>query len=397
MFSLRTGWDASPNALTTILGERREKGLEVIDLTTGNPTVCGFSYPEKAIIESISGKESLLYSPDPRGHLPARRAIADFYRPFLPSLDPRDIFLTASTSESYSLLFRLLCDPGDTVLFPKPSYPLFDFLAGVNDVEACHYRLAYDGRWMIDIASLRESIGGVPPGRLRAIVLVDPHNPTGMYVDSPSYREVAALASRHGAALIIDEVFFDYNSTGTPPTRRLQGIHPDILTFTLNGLSKMAALPQMKLGWILAAGPASLTGPAEERLEILCDTYLSVNTPVQAGLPGLLAIAPSLRDQIRRRIAENFATLVSLYPRRDGSGVLRTDGGWYATVRLPSGSVDEEFATGLLRARGVYLYPGYFFDFAGDDMAVVSLIVQEDVFRRGIEAVRDALEAKDRG
>jgi aspartate/methionine/tyrosine aminotransferase len=387
LFSRRTGWDASPNKLSRLLEERRRSGKKLLDLTVGNPTLCGFTYPEKRIYEAISRKEGLVYSPEARGLRSARDAIVALYQARFPSLDTGNIFLTASTSESYSLLFKLLCDPGDTVLFPKPSYPLFDYLAGVNDVGTGYYRLTYDGQWTPDIGSLRDALDRIPPGKLGAVVLVNPHNPTGMYMDRTGYDEVADLAARHQAALIVDEVFMDYpTSPGRQPEPPRHN-HPELLTFTLNGLSKMAGLPQMKLGWIVLSGPRKLLSVAGDRLEILCDTFLSVNTPVQAGLPGLLALAPSIGDQIRSRIWNNFSTLMAA--DREGYGpagieVLNTMGGWYATLRLPAGRTDEEFSVGLLENRGVFIYPGYYFDFEKDDLVVVSLLPREEEFVEGI-------------
>lgn len=394
MFSARTEWDATPNPLSRMLGERRRKGLPVLDLTVGNPTACGIPYPENAILEAISSKDALHYRPDPRGSLPAREAVLALYRGSLPAADAGRIFLTASTSESYSLLFRLLCDAGDSVLFPSPSYPLFEYLAGLNDVDASSYRLAFRDGWRMDIDSLRAACADIPEGKLKAIILVNPHNPTGMYLDATDFQEASGLAARHGAALIIDEVFYDYPLAGEPPGRLLSDRGP--LTFTLNGLSKLAGLPQMKLGWMLLSGPGDLVSAASDRLEILCDTYLSVNTPVQTGLPRLLELAPDIRKGILERTMRNLSTLTDLYPGPGGGEVLAPRGGWYATLRLPRGRTDEECAAALLSETGIFIYPGYYFDFGENDLVVVSLLPGEKDFSEGIGRMGEWLAKSSR-
>lgn len=377
MFSRRTQWESSSNRLTEILDARRASGGRVIDLTLSNPTLCGFSYPVEQILGAISGAESLAYRPDPHGLLPARESVSAYYRSRGIDVDPADIFLTASTSESYTLLFRLLCNPGDAVVVPTPSYPLFEYLAAVNDAETFPYRLVHDDRWRVDIASLRKSM----VRSAKALLVVEPHNPTGMSLSGEERKEASSIAVRHGAALIVDEVFNEYrfDDTAIIPTYPDEG-----LGFLLNGLSKMAALPQMKIGWIAVRGNRKPRLEARSRLEILNDMFLSANTPAQAGLGKLLEAGASVRDGIRKRTADNLALLRESLDGVAGCRVLPCDGGWNAVVRLPGGLGDEECATGLLDETGVYCYPGYFFDFEEDDVIVVSLLPAREEFTEGM-------------
>ena len=380
MFSRRTQWESPSNRLSEILGARRSSGRPVIDLTVSNPTTCGFSYPADQILEALSGADSLVYRPDPRGLLSAREAVSAYYLGRGLEIDPEDLFLTASSSESYSLLFRLLCNPEDRVVVPTPSYPLFDYLAGINDVRTGRYRLVHDDRWRIDMESLRKAM----IRSVRAVLVVEPNNPTGMFLSEEERREVPAIASRHGAALIVDEVFNEYSFEDdlAHPAYPSEG-----LTFLLNGLSKMAALPQMKVGWIALRGDRKLLTAARSRLEILNDIYLSVNTPAQAALPKLLRAGATVRVEIRTRTAGNLALLRKSLDGVSGCSVLPCEGGWNAVVRLPGGLGDEECAEGLLDETGVYCYPGDFFDFEEDDVVVVSLLPRSEEFGEGVNAM----------
>jgi alanine-synthesizing transaminase len=393
MFSRRTQWDASSNTLTEILEARRASGRRVIDLTVSNPTRCGFTYPEERVLRALSGRESLAYRPDPHGLLPAREAIAEYYRTRGIDVSPDDLFITASTSESYSLLFRLLCNPEDSVVLPTPAYPLFEYLAGVNDVRTEYYRLVHSDRWRIDPASLSKAM----VRSAKAVLVVDPNNPTGMFLSGDERKEVAAAASGRGAALIVDEVFCEYRFNLTPgpgmtdPPPRPGAVTPasgayqsDGLTFLLNGLSKMAAMPQMKIGWIAIGGEPSLRSAARSKLEILNDIYLSANTPAMAALPELLDAGIGVRAEIVERISANFTRLKQLLDGVAGCSVLPAEGGWNAVVRLPGGIGDGECAEGLLDEAGVYCYPGYFFNFEEEDVVVVSLLPRQEVFTEGV-------------
>jgi aspartate/methionine/tyrosine aminotransferase len=381
MFSRRTVWESSANRLTEILEARRASGLRVVDLTLSNPTLCGFKYPEERILKALSSPESLKYRPDPHGLMSAREAISAYYASCGVEVSPEDLFITASTSESYSLLFRLLCNPGDTVVIPTPSYPLFDYLAGINDVKTEYYRLVRGERWRLDAGSLRKAMSRT----VKAVLAVDPHNPTGMFLSQDEMREIAAIASGHGAALIVDEVFREYRFDGPAATDRAPAAetHPG-LTFLLNGLSKMSALPQVKIGWIALRGDNKLRSAARSRLEILNDVYLSAGTPAQAAVQELIVAGAEVRPQIMERVKGNYAALRNALDGIAGCRVLPCEGGWNAVVQLPGGLGDEECAVGLLDEAGVYCYPGFFFDFEEDDVLVVSLLQRAEEFLEGV-------------
>lgn len=386
MFSRRTQWESSSNRLSEILDARRTSGRRVIDLTLSNPTLCGFSYPAEQILGALSVPDALAYRPDPHGLISAREAVSAYYGSRGLAIDPADIFLTASTSESYTLLFRLLCNPEDSVVVPTPSYPLFEYLAGINDARTLRYRLVHDDRWRIDIDSLRTSM----IRSAKAVLVVEPHNPTGMSLSTLERQEISAIAAHHGAALIVDEVFNEYRFGDGAK----ESAYPDEgLHFLLNGLSKMAALPQMKLGWIVLRGDRKLRIEARSRLEILNDMFLSANTPAQAALGKLLEAGATVRAQIRERITDNLVLLRESLDGVAGCRVLPCDGGWNAVVRLPGGLSDEECAGGLLDESGVYCYPGYFFDFEEDDVLVVSLLPPPEEFIDGMTMMTEWIAA----
>ncbi len=283
-FSARTAWDISETELAQAIAERRKRGLPLLDLTASNPTRCGFIYEEPAILSALSDRDSLVYDPDPRGMLRAREAVAGYYADHGAALDPANLVLTTSTSEAYSYLFHLLCDPGDEVLIAQPSYPLFDFLAQLENVRLVPYPLFYDHGWHIDAGSMRRQI----TSKTRAIALVHPNNPTGHFTKDDERHELEGLCAEHGLALIVDEVFLDYSIAGHTGRSFACGPHP-VLTFVLSGLSKIAALPQMKAAWIAAFGPEPDLSHALNRLEVIGDTFLSMNAPIQHALPDWLA------------------------------------------------------------------------------------------------------------
>jgi alanine-synthesizing transaminase len=419
MFAHRTEWPLEPNALSRAVASRREQGLPLLDLTESNPTRCGFDYDCETILSALAKPQALLYQPEAQGPLLAREAVACYYAERAVNLDPRQIFLTASTSEAYSYLFRLLADPGDAVLIPRPSYPLFDFLAGLNDLEIIPYPLAYDGRWRVDIAELASRLEHSdrtlhPP---RALVVVHPNNPTGSFVRPSERAAILELCRRYNLALIADEVFADYalasnglraddvvrnagnpGVDGRPPSHT--GLN-EILTFTLSGLSKVSALPQMKLAWIVVSGPAGARSRAIERLEIIADTYLSVSTPVAVALPELLETRRSIQPQIITRLRENLAELDSQLDSPARVTRLEVDGGWYAVLRLPAavsdgrgvdqsigGSSpeygDDGFTAALALEEGVLVHPGHFYEFTSDGHLVLSLITRQQVFAEGL-------------
>ncbi len=385
MFSSRTSWNRQPNTLTQLLEERKNSGKQILDLTNSNPTECGIIYPETDILSAFSTPEILHYQPDPRGLPSAREAVSGYYQAKNISIGTSDIFLTASTSEAYSIIFKLLCNAGDSVLVPVPSYPLFEFLAKVNDVHLQCYSLQFSHEWYIDLDSIKNNI----TAETRAIVLVHPHNPTGMFIKRDEYREIISIAQRRNIALIVDEVFIDYGFSNDAQHLGSTASETDVLTFTLNGISKLCGLPQMKLGWIVLSGNHEDVAEASGRLEILCDTFLSVNTPVQIALPRLLEAGDAIRSSILDRVRSNFHLLQKELTDTQCS-VFPSEGGWYALVKIPMSISDEQCAISLLE-KGVYVHPGYFFDLS-KGFLVVSLLAEEKTFREGIFLLRDMMK-----
>lgn len=388
-FSTRTNWHREPNRLTRLREEIRNAGGKVIDLTLTNPTEAGIAYPSKKILHAFAQPEALHYRPDPRGLLSARHAVAEYYSAKGIIVDPDSIILTASTSEAYAFVFRLLCEPGDAILIPTPSYPLFEFLAQVNDVACQSYKLQYDGVWHIDLASVRSAI----TDKTKAIVVVSPNNPTGTFLKKSEHEELVSIAREAGCALIVDEVFSDYGFESDEDRVVSTAGTSKALTFTLNGLSKMAGLPQLKLGWIAVSGEEEHKKEALARLEILADTFLSVNTPVQVGLTEIMRHGVGVREGIARRIRENYKTLKSVISHQSPCTLLQTEGGWSAILRVPNTRTDEEWALFLLRECGVLVQPGYFFDFHGSAYLVVSLLAEPESFRGGVKRMLTAIES----
>lgn len=379
MFSQRTNWKLSPNRFTQALETIRTSGTRLLDLSVSNPTECGFEYDAGAILSAFQNPNALLYDPQPKGLLSAREEVARYYLgDHHTSLDPDSILLTTSTSEAYSYIFRLLCNPQEEVLVPKPSYPLFDFLADLQDVALVPYSLEYAHGWMVDFQSVARALSP----RTRAILVVHPNNPTGSYLPPEEVRRLNDLCRERNLALIVDEVFLDYFFDGSRP--RTFAANRDALTFTLSGLSKIAALPQMKVAWIATTGPDSLVRPALDRLEVIADTYLSVNAPTQWAFPTLFEQRRSLQPQLLRRIRENRASLKKLLSSQSRCELLDTDGGWYAVLRVPAGRSDEDFVVDFLQKHHVIVHPGHFYDFPKDGFLVVSLITPTNTFQEGI-------------
>ncbi len=380
LFSSRTDWPSSSNPISQQLQLFQEQGTSIIDLTCSNPTRCGFSYPFAAILQAFQNEENLSYQPDARGMLRAREAVCRYYAERGVQVSPQNIFLTASTSEAYSLLFRLLVDHGEEVVFPKPSYPLFEFLAGLNDIEWKTYPLVYDGSWRLDRQRFREVLSPL----CKTVIIVNPNNPTGSCLDQGEVSFIENLCSAEDRAIICDEVFLDYPLDPGSSIRSLAS-DSECLTFVLGGLSKAVGLPQMKLSWIVVSGPASKVEEANRRLEMICDTYLSVNTPAQNALSFWLRESEGLRQEILGRLRKNYSVLTSLDPC--GVTRLRAQGGWYAVLALPPGICEEEFSLSLLKEEKVYTHPGYFFDFESEPFLVVSLLPPENDFRSGMDAI----------
>ncbi|MGC2332796.1 MAG: pyridoxal phosphate-dependent aminotransferase [Candidatus Acidiferrales bacterium] len=384
MFSKRTSWDLDENAYTRALRRHREAGKRILDLTTSNPTTCGFQYDEAAILDALRDPASLRYEPEPKGMPAARVALARYYKEEGEvEVDPEHLILTTGTSEAYSFLFRLLCEPADEVLIAHPSYPLFDFLATIQDVKLRPFQIVYDHGWQIDFHSLREALGA----RTRAIVVVHPNNPTGHFVGAEEAGELSAICAKHELALIVDEVFLDYELKATPAQKKRQGTFASnaaALTFVLSGLSKIAALPQMKLGWIAASGPAAQGREAMARLEVIADTYLSLSAPLQCALPALLAQRHVMQEQVMARLEANLAELDKQLALQKSVSRLEIEGGWYAVLRVPAVLSDEELAIRLIEERGALVHPGHFYDFADPGHLVISLLAPAKEFREGM-------------
>jgi alanine-synthesizing transaminase len=386
LFSSRLQWDLRPNRLAQALNQKRRSGGPILDLTESNPTHAGFSYPA-SMVEPLADPRGLRYDPTPSGLAGARRAIAGYYAERGVEVQPGRILVTASTSESYSQLFKLLANPGDHVLAPRPSYPLFEYLASLESVRVTQYSLAYHGRWSIDFDSLSAGI----TERTRAVVVVNPNNPTGSFLKSAEWTSLARICSDAGLAVISDEVFSDY--VLRPDQQRVSTLsgYGDVLTFCLSGLSKVAGLPQMKLGWIVAGGPAHLWTAALQSLELIADTYLSVSTPVQYALPKLLDCGRDVFRQISDRVRENLAVLARAIALLPSCAVLDVEGGWYATVRVPRIRTEEEWCLELLERDSVLVQPGFFYDFESEAFLVLSLLTMPHVFRAGIERIASRL------
>jgi len=390
VFSSRISSDLTPNRLTAALARLRQARVEIDDLTESNPTSVGLDYPAR-LLDPLASPAGLAYLPQPFG-LPAARdaVVADFRRRGI-SVTRDRVVLTSSTSEAYSLLFKLLCDPGDEVLVPEPSYPLFGYLAALDSVQARAYRLEYHGSWSVDIDALKRATHE----RTRAIVVVNPNNPTGSYLKRQELDALAAHCRAHGLALIGDEVFAEYVLDADLPRSCSVLAQREALSFGLGGLSKSLGLPQLKLGWMVVNGPDDLVRPALERLELICDTYLSVATPVQVALPALLAEGSAIRKQIRDRITRNYRALLGAAPRFPSIRVLPSEGGWYAVLQVPAMQSEESLVLRLLEADHVLVHPGYFFDFPREAFLVVSLLPAPDVFDRAIARVLAQAEAAE--
>ncbi|MGA3350311.1 MAG: pyridoxal phosphate-dependent aminotransferase [Candidatus Sulfotelmatobacter sp.] len=383
MFSGRTNWKLTRNRLTEALDEARASGTRVLDLTISNPTRAGLRYDEAKILASLASSQAMDYDPQPKGLPIARAAVADYYRSAhrIADLDPERLILTTSTSEGYSFVFRLLCNPGDEILVPKPSYPLFEFLADLQDVKLIPYPLIYDHGWQMDFHSLQKAV----TKRTRAIVVVHPNNPTGSYVQSQEWDALNSFCQEHELAIIADEVFLDYALDGI--RRQSFVANQDVLTFTLSGVSKISALPQMKVAWIATSGPSAEVEAAMGRLEVIADTFLSMNAPIQWATPALLGQRESIQRQLLDRVSSNLAELDRQLAAQKTCQRLSVEGGWYAVLRVPVTQSDEDLAVALLKQKSVLVHPGHFYDFPNDGFLVLSLIGGEEEFARGIGRV----------
>lgn len=378
MFASRTNWNLKPNRLSEALARHRATGRKLFDLSASNPTECGFHYDSPAIVRALCNPASLQYHPEPRGLKTARQAVSAYYAARGNQVSPNDLLLTVSTSEAYSYAFRLLCNPGDEILIPTPSYPLFDFLADVNDVKLIRYPLFYDHGWHVDFHALSQSI----TARTRGIIVVHPNNPTGHYTKSEEVAQLNQLCSAGNIAIIADEVFLDFSLAKAAQQSFVA--NSGALTFTMSGISKISGLPQMKLSWLAVSGPQELKREALARLEMMADTYLSMNAPIQLAAPVLLQQRTAFQQQLMARVHKNLAQLDSQLAQGQKINRLEVEGGWYAVLRIPATRPDEDLAIDLLEKYDVYVHPGHFYDVPGDGYVVVSLITPEPDFTEGV-------------
>jgi alanine-synthesizing transaminase len=373
----------APNRLSEAVSAARAVGRPFIDLTESNPTRAGFHYPAD-LLAPLADARALRYDPQPAGALDAREAVAADYARQGVMVAPERIVLTSSTSEAYSLLFKLLADAGDEVLVPRPSYPLFDHLTQLDLVVTRPYDLDVHGAWSIDFASVARAL----TSRTRAVLVVNPNNPTGSFVTRDELDRLAALCAPRDIAIIADEVFADYElQAGAAVGAGRAATRQDVLCFALGGLSKSIGLPQVKLGWMAIGGPDRLVDEALERLELIGDTYLSVSSPVQVAAAGLLARGAAIRTQIAGRVVANYQRLTSATNAVPSCRVVRSDGGWSAVLQVPSLESEEDLVMRLLTVGGVLAHPGYFFDFPRESFLVLSLLAPEAVFADGVARV----------
>lgn len=378
--------DAQPNRLSQAIAHLRARGAGFLDLTTTNPTHAGLEYPID-VVEALRDTRGLSYNPHPLGHLPARAAIAARCGSSGASVSPDHVMLSASTSEGYSFVFKLLCNAGDEVLVPVPSYPLFEHLARLDNVSLRRYQLEYHGEWSIDFDHLHSQLSS----KTKIVVVVAPNNPTGSLLRREQWERLAALCAARGIAVVCDEVFLDYLLDPAPDA--VTGVIASLgqaggpLIFSLGGLSKSVGLPQLKLGWLALDGPADLVTAALERLQWIGDTYLSVGTPIQLAAATVLSAGAVVQEQIRSRLRTNLASLKARLVRSPACSLLRVEGGWSAVIRVPASEGEEALALSLAVDGGVLVHPGYFYDFSRNAHLVVSLLTPSDVFVEGVDRV----------
>jgi alanine-synthesizing transaminase len=396
MFADRTNWNLAPNPLSEALARHLADGKRLFDLSASNPTECGFHYEDAVILEALGNSEALAYVPDPKGLLRARQGVSEYYGGRGDQVFVDDVVLTTSTSEAYSFVFRTLCNPGEELLVPAPSYPLFGFLADISDVRLVSYPLVYDYGWQIDFHALEQAI----TPRTRGVIVVNPNNPTGNFVKPEEADKLNGICSAHQMAVIADEVFLDFvhcesmghrEAAKSPRNRGAANKRPmsyamntGALTFTMSGLSKISGLPQMKAAWLVTTGPEPWKAQALGRLEVIADTYLSMNAPVQLALPVLLQQRFGIQKQLMARMRRNLAELDRQLTGKKSCTRLEIEGGWYAVLRVPVTRTDDELAVELLRTKNIYVHPGHFYDFATDGHLIVSLIIAEQGFAEGI-------------
>ena len=379
MFAKRTNWNLDTNRLSAALEAHRAAGKPLIDLTISNPTDCGFQYDSEAILDALRNPAVLKYEPNPRGLEAARTAVAQYYTERGAAISLQDIFLTTSTSEAYSYAFRTLCNPEDELLIPAPSYPLFEFLADVQDVRLVRYALVYDHGWQIDFHALEQAI----TPRTRGVIVVHPNNPTGHFCKPEEMRKLNEICGARDLAIIADEVFIDFALNEKRPATF--AANSGALTFTMSGLSKICGLPQMKAAWLVVSGLEACKTDAVARIEVIADTYLSMNAPIQLALPSLLGQRHAFQRQLITRVRKNLEELDKQLAGQKLCSRLEAEGGWNAVIRMPATQSDEDFALQLLTTDGVYVHPGHFYDFRSEGHVILSLITPEVIFSLGLK------------
>ncbi|MGH9712136.1 MAG: pyridoxal phosphate-dependent aminotransferase [Candidatus Acidiferrales bacterium] len=379
MFSDRTNWNLDANRLSQALAQHRAAGKPLLDLTASNPTECGFIQNQQAILRALANPAALSYEPDPKGLLAARQAISAYCAAHGCAVALEDIVLTTSTSEAYSFVFRVLCNPADEILIPEPSYPLFGLLADIQDVKLARYPLVYDHGWQIDFHAFEQVI----TSRTRGVIVVHPNNPTGHFCKPGEIVKLNQICSARNMAIIADEVFLDFALDSRKPLTF--AANAGALTFTMSGLSKISGLPQMKSAWLIATGPAEFKSQALARLEMIADTYLSMNAPVQLATAAFLEMRHGFQNQLMARVRRNLAELDLQLAGQKSSSRLEMEGGWYAVLRVPATRSDEDLAIELLTAKDVSVHPGHFYDFPADGYLILSLITPEWEFAEGVK------------
>jgi alanine-synthesizing transaminase len=379
VFADRTNWNLKANPLSEALARHRAAGKPLLDLTISNPTECGFDYDSRAILEALANPASLAYDPGPRGLLGARQAVAAYYEARGAEVPADSIILATSTSEAYTFVFRALCNPGDEILIPEPSYPLFAFLADIQDVKLVRYPLDYDYGWQINFHALQQGI----TARTRGVIVVHPNNPTGHFTKPHELEKLNEICAARSLAIVADEVFLDFALQANAPFSFAQNTAG--LTFTMSGLSKISGLPQMKAAWLVTSGPEQLESEALARLEIIADTYLSMNAPVQWAIPTFLEQRHPFQKQLLERAQKNLAELDRQLATQPACARRAVEAGWYAVLRVPATRSDEDLAIDLLAQQNIYVHPGHFYDFPSEGFLILSLIAREAEFAAGVK------------
>lgn len=374
------------NRISKLIENRNR--LEIVNLTESNPTQVGFDYNIDFITSSLTRPESIFYEPDPKGLLEARESVCNYYKARKVKVELDNIFLTASTSEAYTFLFKLLADPGEQVLVPIPSYPLFEHLAQAETIKAVPYNLYYDGDWHIDIYSIKKAINS----SVKAIIIVSPNNPTGSCLKKDELDQIIEICLEHQIALISDEVFSDYTYQESEQRVKTIAEVDQILSFTMSGLSKVAGLPQIKLGWVVVNGPSNIATEAMLRLEFIADLFLSVSTPVQHAARSLFESVSHIQTQIKERVLSNRTWLQSQLGKESVCSLLSAEAGWYSIIQVPNVMTEEEMILQILEQENVLIHPGYFFDFASEGWLITSLIVEQEKFKEAMGRILSRAE-----